>query len=181
MKKHLILSFALVLGICLHLHAQGITWGMKGGLAIGTASGTSIVRNPANSRIGFNAGIFANMRIDDDFSISPEFTYIQKGFSTNGIKVFSDYFQFATILKINMGYTPVYLTIGPFMSYLPHVNELAPAQKSLEAGGLVGFGYYVSTPISLEARYQFSTSIWELPSTDRFRNTAIDLSLCYHF
>jgi hypothetical protein len=181
MKKHLLLSLAIVLGIYTNLHAQGITWGVKGGLAIGAASGTGIVRSPTNARIGFNAGLFANISIDDDFSISPEFTYIQKGFIFNGTKIVSDYIQFATTLKIDMGDSPVYLTLGPFVSYLPQINELIPAQKSLEVGGLFGLGYRFSTPISLETRYQFSTNIGVLPSSDRFRNTAIDVSLCYHF
>lgn len=181
MKKTLLIVLFLLGGICSHTYAQGIRWGLKGGLAVGTPYGTSIIRTPETSRIGFNAGVFVNIPINVDVLVSPEITYIQKGFTYNGTNVFSDYLQFATTLKVNMGDAPFYTTFGPFVSYLPQVNELAPQQKSLEAGGILGLGYRFSEQVSLEGRYQFSNHIWESPVIERFRNAALDVSLSYLF
>ncbi len=179
--KKLLLPLLFLFSISTTAFAQNISIGLRGGLAVGSAFGTGIIRTPEASRIGFTGGVFVNLPINSDFNISPELSYIQKGFTYNGISQYSDYVQFATTLKINMGDAPVYTIVGPFVSYLPTVNDLAPEQKSLEAGGIFGFGYRLNERLSLEGRYQFSNHIWESLNRERFRNTAIDFSLCYHF
>lgn len=58
-----------------------ITFGVKGGLNVSTIS-TSYNYEDSKPKVGFNAGVFANIPIASKFSIQPELSYNQIGSKT---------------------------------------------------------------------------------------------------
>lgn len=73
MKK--IILLALALSLSFGAFAQ-FSWGVKAGLNITSITGDDV---DAKSKVGFNAGAFAEYSINDWFAISPELLYSAQG------------------------------------------------------------------------------------------------------
>jgi len=89
--KKLLLVTAIVLFVCsISTRAAGISFGLKGGLAIANASGDFIdamaeeMEAEVGSKMGFLGGIFADIGLSENFGIQPEILYISKGIKATG-------------------------------------------------------------------------------------------------
>ncbi len=164
---------------------SSIRFGVRGGVHAGTQFGRAIITNPKGTLIGFEGAVFASIQLSEDISLCPEFAFSQKGFKVDTLEITSKYFEVPLLLKINMGDGGLYTIIGPYVSYLPAVNVIAPNEKALGFGGTFGFGTRLGDNFIMEGRYNFNANIWKLGTDSSklygFRNTTIGLSLGYLF
>lgn len=164
---------------------SSIRFGIRGGVHAGTQFGRAIITNPKGTLIGFEGAIFANVELSEDIAFCPELAFSQKGFKIDSIEITSNYFELPLLVKINMGDGGFYTIIGPYVSYLPTVNIMAPDEKAFGFGGTFGFGSRVGEHLIVEGRYNFNGNIWKLGSDSTnpygFRNTTIGLSVGYLF
>ena len=110
--------------------AQGsVRAGIKGGLnASSLFYDTQGVSNK-NERIGFHAGVFAQVPLGDFFAIQPELLYMTKGASAeyniigfNGKNTFKlNYAELPVLATFKLGQT-VELQAGPYVAYLLNSN-----------------------------------------------------------
>jgi len=108
--KKLILGLALTAGTFAFAQQTGntssnpVTFGVKGGMNVSSLSKDSGL-DDQKSKIGFNAGVFANIPLAASFSVQPEVQYSQYGnksdFTTLGTKYSAstklDYITFSVI------------------------------------------------------------------------------------
>jgi hypothetical protein len=180
----------LIMGIFLFIsHSSfsqsGIRFGLRGGAHAGTPWGRAIITNPGSALLGFEGAIFADIALSEDISLCPELAFNQKGFKIDTSNITSNYFEVPLLVKINMGDGGLYTVIGPYVSYLPTLNNAAPEEKAFGWGGIFGLGYRITDHIFLEGRYNFSGNIWKLgsdsPNPLGFRNTSTGLSIGFMF
>ena len=113
-----------------HTLAQGITRvGVKGGLNASSLFYDSQGVSNKNERIGFHAGVFAQIPAGEFFAIQPELLYTQKGasadynvnvlgFSASGRNTFRlNYAELPVLATFKLGQA-VELQAGPYVSYL---------------------------------------------------------------
>jgi hypothetical protein len=164
---------------------SSIRFGIRGGIHAGTQFGRAVITNPKGTLIGFEGALFANIELSEDIAFCPELAFSQKGFKIDTMEISSNYFELPLLMKINMGDGGFYTIIGPYVSYLPTVNVMAPDEKALGFGGTFGFGTRVGDHLFIEGRYNFNGNIWKLGTDSNnpfgFRNTTISLSLGYLF
>jgi hypothetical protein len=134
--KKIILSATLLLAVMFSLQAQDLKFGIKGGVNIAT-----VRRNPDNmSNTGFVAGVVAEYKISDVFSIQPELLYSEQGgkFRTPG-NVADTSFTTANTEKYNYLTLPIlikyYVKPGLSIEFGPQVGYLLSSKiKSHLAG-----------------------------------------------
>ncbi len=181
-----VLIIGLILTISqISFSQSGIRFGIRGGVHAGTPWGRAIIANPESIKVGFEGALFADIALSEDISLCPEIAFNQKGFKADTILNSSNYLEVPLLVKINMGDGGMYTVIGPYISYLPTLNDNAPEEKSFGWGGIFGLGYRISDHIFLEGRYNFSGNIWKLgsdsPNPLGFRNTSTGISLGFIF
>nr|WP_068889912.1 porin family protein [Pedobacter panaciterrae] len=156
-----------------------------------------------DSRVGFQAGVYADLPMGGGFAFLPEAMFIQKGakLSENVAGISLDLNTRISYIDIPVliGYkaTPE-LTVfaGPQVSFLLSqkstgaLNSDATAEstdtknfsKSL-AGGAVGLGYSITPNINVNARYMmdFQKALKDDANQDKLKNKGFALSLGYTF
>ncbi|MGO4772299.1 porin family protein [Flavobacterium sp. W22_SRS_FK3] len=126
MKKNiLVVAVVLVFGLS---NAQTAKFGIKGGMNIsnwvGDTEGLDV-----KSKIGFNIGGFAEIKLSDKFSIQPELLYSAQGMKVDNFEVELGDGFYSTDVKFNLAYLNV-----------PVMFKYYAAEKfNLEAGPQVGF------------------------------------------
>lgn len=156
-----------------------------------------------DSKVGFQAGIYADLPMGGGFAFMPEAMFIQKGAklseSVAGNTVDFDTKVSYIDIPVLIGYkaTPE-LTVfaGPQVSFLLSqkstglINDDAQAEstdtksfsKSL-AGAAVGLGYSITPNINVNARYMmdFQKALKDDVNQDKIKNKGFALSLGYSF
>ncbi|MDO9391558.1 MAG: porin family protein [bacterium] len=177
MKKILVLVVLLGLGSL--VSAQGLSFGIKGGLNLSSVNGDWA--QGAESRSGLAAGGYLTLSLLPSFAIQPEVLYSQKGCKLSGDNAGVpwvgeyriNYAELPVMVKYSFGILiKPYILAGPYYAVkVGSSYELAEGDstwtgsmdnvKDSDLGFVVGAG--VSTPIKLsfEARYSnsFSTII----------------------
>src|SRR5215203_1575353 len=75
MKKISLLTLMVIAGFV--VSAQNINFGLKGGLNLATID--SKETNDIKSRLGFHAGLFANIPVSSQIAVQPEAVYSSQG------------------------------------------------------------------------------------------------------
>lgn len=196
MKK--IFMSALVIGTASLNFAQKTTFGVKGGVNISSVS--NLYESTTKSRVGFNAGIFANVSVSEKFKIQPEVLYSQKGLVYPSGKEEYGYLSVPVMFQYNL-IEKFYLEAGPEFSFLLSAkdkqNEYSNSSYYYSAGvydvkdeyrtfdfGLgFGIGYDIVKNFGINARYITSlTNLYkESDPGDVAKNSAFQIGLFYKF
>jgi len=199
MKKLLVLAALLGLG-SLAL-AQGLSFGVKGGLNLSSANGKWA--QGAESRSGIAAGGYLTLGLLPSIALQPEILYSQKGWKASGLasnipwtgEYRVNYLEIPLLAKYTFG-----LLVKPFVLAGPYfATRMGTTWKETEGGTTttgsmddyikttdLGFvlGAGVSTPVKLsfEARYSnsFSTVYKEIGGvTHDWKNSNISIMIGY--
>ncbi len=143
------------------------TFGIKGGMNVSSLSNGADLSD-SKSKIGFNAGVFANIPLASSFSVQPEVIYndlgskVTREYSIVGNKYKDEYSR-------NLGYIAV-----PVM-----FQYNATPEFYLEAGPA---GYYFTQNLGITARYTAGlTDIYKNNSGDAVKNNVFQVGLAYKF
>ncbi|MFP3595458.1 porin family protein [Chryseobacterium sp. SIMBA_029] len=187
-----------------------VTFGVKGGMNVSSLSNGADLSD-SKSKIGFNAGVFANIPIASSFSIQPEVIYndlgskVTRELTAGGNTYKADYSR-------NLGYIAVpvmfqynalpnlYLEAGPEFGFLvsakdkfknstngnTNSSQTASLNKddfnTFNLGIGIGAGYYFTQNLGLTVRYTAGvTDIYKDNSGDAVRNNVFQVGLAYKF
>ncbi|AZA54890.1 porin family protein [Chryseobacterium sp. G0201] len=183
-----------------------VTFGLKAGMNISSISKDGGLENQG-SKIGFNAGAFANIPVAASFSIQPELLYSQYGDKYDQ-KVLGKTLSFGRHLDyiaipVMVQYTALpnlYLEAGPEFGFLVSAKNKAKNESSNEViaqsgnykdqlsgfnlGLGIGAGYYFTPNIGVTARYVAGlTDIAKnkVSGTDAIKNNVFQVGLAYKF
>lgn len=186
-----------------------ITFGVKGGMNVSSLSNGADLSD-SKSKIGFNAGVFANIPVASSFSIQPEVIY-----NDLGSKVTREYTvlgnKFKNESSTNLGYIAVpvmfqynalpnlYLEAGPEFGFLVSAKDKFKSStngntntqissrnkddfKTFNFGIGIGAGYYFTQNLGVTVRYTAGvTDIYKTNSGDAVRNNVFQVGLAYKF
>lgn len=189
--KKIILSLGLLVGVASVANAQtGTTFGLKAGINYSTVTGDEV--EDVESKIGLQAGAFANFGLSDLISIQPEVLYSQKGTGfeeDEDVKFKLNYIDVPILVKVNAG--------GLFFEGGPQVGFLAGAKatngdddedikddfNSIDFGYAVGLGYQVESGPMIGLRYNggISNIIKDGDDDVSARNSTFQLYVGYRF
>lgn len=185
--------------------AQKVDFGVKGGLNVSTLTGDVEDLDP---KIGFHLGGFAEIKLNEKFSIQPELM-----FSTQGAKAeyIDDFEGFAVNIEENLKINYIVLPImakyyvsekfsiqaGPQIGFLISAKDEITASfegesqseeidikdetKSIDFGLNLGFGYNFTDKLFADARYNIGLSSIPDDSEVDVKNGVFQLSLGYRF
>ncbi|MBE4948879.1 porin family protein [Chryseobacterium culicis] len=213
--KKLILGLALTAGTFAFAQQTGstptnpVTFGVKGGMNVSSLSNGADLSD-SKSKIGFNAGVFANIPLASSFSVQPEVIY-----NDLGSKVTREYTVLGNNYKSeysrNLGYVAVpvmfqynatpefFLEAGPEFGFLVSANDKLKSStnnsnstqisslnkddfQTFNFGIGIGAGYYFTPSLGLTARYTAGlTDIYKNNSGDAVRNNVFQVGLAFKF
>ncbi len=200
--KKLFLSAAVVMSSL----AFAQQFGVKAGMNVSSLSDDASLSDQG-SKIGFNAGVFMNAPLAENFSIQPELMYSQMGEKYNQTILGTtyarsrhlDYITVPVMFQYNA--TPgLYLEAGPELGLLVSaknkytnetnnstINESSNYKDDLNGfnfGLGLGAGYYFTPQIGVTARYVAGLTdiLKDRPSgSDAVRNNVFQVGLAYKF
>lgn len=209
--KKLILGLALTAGTFAFAQQTGntssnpVTFGVKGGMNVSSLSKDSGL-DDQKSKIGFNAGVFANIPLAASFSVQPEVLYSQYGnksdFTTLGTKYSAstklDYITVPVMFQYNL-IPDLYVEAGPEFGFMVSAKNKLKNESNgnsttsdnykdnfntFNFGIGLGAGYYFTPNLGITARYVAGlTDIAKnRPSgSDAVRNNVFQVGLAYKF
>ena len=202
----------LVLGAAIAMSSLTFAqqFGVKGGMNVSSLSNDATLSDQS-SKIGFNAGVFMNAPLAENFSIQPEVLYndlgskVTRSTTIGGNTYSADYSR-------NLGYISVpvmfqynatpgfYLEAGPQFGFLVSANDKyksstngntnnsnivgldKDAFNTFDFGLGLGAGYYFTPNIGLTARYVAGlTDIIKNNNGDSVKNNVFQVGLAYKF
>jgi opacity protein-like surface antigen len=201
--KKIILTAVAVFGFAF-ANAQEVKFGVKGGINLSTLTGDV---EDASSKVGFQAGGFAEIKLTEEFSIQPEILY-----SLQGAKGDQSGFGYSSKSTLNLSYLNIPVMFkyyvaekfsfeaGPQIGFLLSAKEDVKVSaygesasekidvkdnlKSIDFGVNFGAGYDFTENISAGVRYNLGLSnIADFGDGDntKFRNSVFSLSVGYKF
>jgi long-subunit fatty acid transport protein len=201
--KNIILAAVAVFGFTF-ANAQEVKFGVKGGINLSSFTGD--VEDPS-SKVGFQAGGFAEIKLTDEFSIQPELLY-----SLQGAKRDESGFGYFSKSTLNLSYLNIPVMVkyyviekfsfeaGPQIGFLLSAKEdiegnaygestsekvdVKDELKSMDFGVNFGAGYDFTENISAGIRYNFGLSnIADFGDGDnrKIKNSVFSLSIGYKF
>ncbi|REC42912.1 porin family protein [Chryseobacterium pennipullorum] len=182
-----------------------VTFGVKGGMNVSSLSKDSGL-DDQKSKIGFNAGVFANIPVATSFSVQPEVIYSQYGNKSNftalGTKYSAstklDYIAVPVMFQYN-ALPNLYLEAGPEFGFMVSAKNKLKNESNGDSstsdnykdnfntfnfGIGLGAGYYFTPNLGITARYVAGlTDIAKnRPSgADAVRNNVFQVGLAYKF
>ncbi|MCQ4034459.1 porin family protein [Kaistella montana] len=181
-------------------------FGIKGGMNVSSLS-TEEGLDDQKSKIGFNAGLFMNAPLAENFSIQPELLYSQYGDKANATIAGNEYsysrkLDYVTLpVMFQYNATPsFYLEAGPEFGLLVSAKNKVKNETSGQTvtesdnykddlngfnfGLGLGAGYYFTPNVGLTARYVAGfTDIYKdgQNSGDAVKNNVFQVGLAYKF
>lgn len=181
-------------------------FGIKAGMNVSSLS-TEEGLDDQKSKIGFNAGVFMNAPLAENFSIQPELLYSQYGDKANAIVAGNEYsysrkLDYVTLpVMFQYNATPsFYLEAGPEFGLLVSAKNKVKNETSGQTitesdnykddlngfnfGLGLGAGYYFTPNVGLTARYVAGfTDIYKdgQNSGDAVKNNVFQVGLAYKF
>lgn len=172
----------IILGLANGAFAGQVGFGLKGGVDFTNMGGDFFSVFGANSKIGFSGGLFFDFELDNDFSLQPEISFVQKGLKINDVYLtfpspsgpfnYSyniDYVEAPVLLKLNTNLCPSIdgnIFVGPFLSFLldarnsfagqnfPAFLNYAPYTNYVDFGLTLGAGLEIGK-VMIDVRYDF--------------------------
>ena len=179
------------------INAQ-VTYGVKAGANFASISniaddfGDGVKAKP---KVGFHAGVFANIPVASSFSVQPELLYNQAGskLTADGESMTYNLDYLAVPIMGQYNIMPnLYLEAGPQFGFLlssktKYDGETEDIDKdyinSFDFGLGIGAGYYIIPNLGVSVRYV--ASFTEVPkdneSDTKFRNGVFQVGLNYKF
>jgi len=206
--KKIILSTLLVLAFGL-TYAQKAQFGIKGGLNSSNFSGDTAGMN-FKSSIGFNAGVFATIKLSDKINLQPEILYSTQGAEVQNVVAPVNGVNYTADIKFKLSYIniPVMLKYyvadkfnieaGPQVGFLTSAKTSTKVEgfsqtvdqdakdyfESVDFGFNFGAGYDFTKNISAGIRYNLGLSnVLNTASGDssKSENSVFSLSVGYKF
>ncbi len=143
--------------------SRPIQYGVKGGISFNHFLGDIPIDLDPRLYTGFSAGVFANYKVNDNFSIQPEVIYSRKGSNFEEFKYQFEQLQVANI-KLDMYIKTDWIEIPVLAKY--HINE----NFALLGGPYIGFylnGTVVAEPsiaiFGIDLEYDIKSDNLRLP------------------
>lgn len=181
-----------------------VTFGVKGGMNVSSLSKDEGL-DDQKSKIGFNAGVFANIPIAESFSVQPEVLYSQYGEKSEYKNLLGT--QFSASTKLDYITVPVmfqynlipnlFVEAGPEFGFMVSAKNKFKNEtngnsttsdnykdqlKTFNFGIGLGAGYYFTDNLGITARYVAGvTDIFKDNSGDAVRNNTFQVGLAYKF
>ena len=193
--KKILFSLGLLASVSAAAQAQGVKFGIRGGISAVSLSGDDDKFGNKQSNytygLGGLGGVTANFAFSDLISLQPELLYNLKGTQINDSKDRLDlhYIDLPILLKVNAD--GPYFEAGPQVGYLISA-KLGGATKTrietkdlqgLSLGYVAGVGYKLTSGLSLGIRYNGGiTSVGKDDNRyDQQRNQAFNFVVGYEF
>ena len=147
--------------------AQNISFGIKAGPSYTKFRGVDPAQLSSASnayRLGFHAGVMAEVKVTDKFSIQPEFLYSQKGAKNKLVSEIYDVFSYLDLpimVKARLGETGFFLEGGPQFGYLLRATStfmdysynVRDSYEKVDVGYAAGLGYQLASGPLLGFRF----------------------------
>lgn len=181
------------------------TFGIKGGMnlsSISNADSFDIENSDVNSKskVGFNAGVFANFPVAESFSIQPELLYNGLGTKLTGkdetgnedaLTLNVDYLSLPVMFQYNL-VPQFYLEAGPQFSYLlsskvkyngESSDSNTDGMNKFDIGVGLGAGFNITPQFGINARYVagFTDIVKDNPTDNSLKNNNFQVGLYYKF
>lgn len=197
----------LVLGAAIAMSSLTFAqqFGIKAGMNVSSLSKDAGL-DDSKSKIGFNAGLFMNAPLGQNFSIQPEILYNNLGDKVSYKNLAGN--EYASVAR-NLDYISVpvmfqynatpefYLEAGPEFGFLVNAKVKTDnsvlnttttssldtdAYKDFNMGIGLGAGYYFTPKIGLTARYVAGlTDVYSSNNGDKVKNNNFQVGLAYKF
>jgi opacity protein-like surface antigen len=162
MKKTLLIS-ALFLAMSATTQAQLVKFGIKAGLNYANQTGSAMTINSTNydkkdALTSYHAGLVAEVKLTDGFSIQPELLYSTQGATYKNavteIKNELGYLSIPVMAKINLNKV-ISLELGPQASFLLSEKDEFDIhnQNTFDFAAAGGLGFKITKSIFVQARY----------------------------
>jgi hypothetical protein len=182
MKKTILVA-ALFLAISASMQAQSVKFGIKAGLNYANQTGTDITINSENYKTdaitSYHAGLVAEIKIFDKFSIQPELLYSTQGatykYAATEFKNEVGYLSVPVMAKIYLSEN-VSLDLGPQASFLLSDRKAFDAldQTTYDFSAVGGLGFKITKSIFIQGRYVLGLT--EVSKEAQTKNSAVQIS-----
>lgn len=197
--KRFLIAMALVVFMAGTASAEGMLFGIKGGLNMANLSGDDVENT--EMKMAFGGGIWMNYAFTEAFSLQPEVMYMIKGANIKDLDdgITLNYIDLNILFKYSIpmeGNFAPYLFAGPYLGMLlsaeapdwetGEVVDIKDETKSMDMGAMLGAGFdYMLEAggcISLDARYAMGlTAIDDSEMEMDAKNTGIMVMVGYGF
>jgi hypothetical protein len=181
MKKTIILVTVLLLAISSNMQAQLVKFGIKAGLNYANFTGSDLQFDAITS---YHAGLVAEIKLIDSFSIQPELLYSTQGATyKDAVTEFKNelgYLSIPVMAKIYLNKT-VSLELGPQASFLLSernqfdVNDANTFDFSVNGG----LGFKITKSFFLQGRYNLGLT--EVSKNAQTKNSVVQVSAGFLF
>ena len=161
MKKTILFTVLLV-AISMNMQAQLVKFGIKGGVNYANQNGSNITVNGSNYQTdaitSYHAGLIAEIKLVDSFSIQPELLYSTQGATyKNAFEEFRNelgYLSIPVLAKINLNKF-VSLELGPQASFLlsERNNFDVKDANTFDFAVVGGLGLNITKNLFIQGRY----------------------------
>ena len=186
--KRIILVAVILLAASVDMQAQMVKFGIKGGLnyANQTGSDITITSNNYNKEAitSYHAGLVAEIKVTDGFSVQPELLYSTKGATyKNALEEFKNelgYLSIPVLAKFHLNNT-VSLDLGPQASFLlsERKNVNFKEAETFEFGVAGGLGFNITKNFFLQGRYVLGLT--EATKEAKVKNSVVQISAGFTF
>ncbi len=178
----------MALATSVSVQAQLVQFGLKGGLNYANQSGSGITVNSTNydseAITSYHAGLIAEIKLTDAFSIQPELLYSTQGATyKNAIDEFKNeigYLSIPVLLKVNLNKF-VSLDFGPQASFLlsERKNVNFRESETFEFGAVGGLTLNITKNLFLQGRYV--AGLTEATRDATIKNSVVQVSAGIRF
>lgn len=191
MKKISLLASFVIAAFAMQAQIPGL--GLKGGLNLASWSNNGSSVNYQN-RVGFNAGLFANINVSPNFAVQPEVVYSSQGTKYNPgnqeHNLQMNYINIPVMLQAKVG-GGLYAQAGPQVGILMDVKDKIDDVetgffskedfKSTDISLGFGLGYSGVSPIGFDARYNLGLTNINEGGSNKIKNNVLQVGLTYRF
>nr|WP_315176206.1 porin family protein [uncultured Flavobacterium sp.] len=182
--KKILLATILFLAVSANMEAQLVKFGIKAGLNYANQTGTDLTINSENYKTtdaitSYHAGLIAEIKLTDGFSVQPELLYSTQGASyknaTTEFKNELGYLSIPVLAKFHFNKT-VSLDLGPQASFLLSERKAFNVSDSetFEFGLAGGLGINITKNLFIQGRYV--VGLTEASKDAQAKNSVLQIS-----
>ncbi|SEA95252.1 Outer membrane protein beta-barrel domain-containing protein [Flavobacterium gillisiae] len=186
--KKTIFAAVVLLAMSASVQAQLVKIGIKGGLNYANQNGSDITINSTNYQTSaitsYHAGLVAEIKLVDSFSIQPELLYSTQGATyKNAVEEFQNelgYLSIPVMAKIYLNKV-VSLELGPQASFLlsERNNFDVKDASTFDFAANAGLGFKITKSFFLEGRY--SLGLTDASKDAQVKNSVVQVSAGFLF
>jgi hypothetical protein len=187
MKKTILVA-ALLLAISSNVQAQLVKFGIKAGLNYANQTGTNITVNSGNydkeAITSYHAGVVAEIKLLDSFSIQPELLYSTQGatykYAAEEFKNELGYLSIPVLAKINLNKV-ISLEVGPQASFLlsERNNFDIKDANTFDFAVVGGLGLNITNHFFIQGRY--GLGLTDASKDAEVKNSVVQVSAGFKF